>query len=68
MATCSTCGEAMLTEWPHVHRDPRRALRKALDEWESIQGTSTSSQFRALIAAGKMADAIRAALDAKEPG
>lgn len=22
MATCPTCHEPMLTEWPHVHRQP----------------------------------------------
>ena len=43
-------------------RDSREALREALTEWDAIEGTSLSDQFKAFIAAGTMADAIRAAL------
>jgi hypothetical protein len=37
-------------------------LREALAEWDAIEGSDVAAQFRAFIAAGKMADAIRAAL------
>jgi hypothetical protein len=42
-------------------------LRAALVEWDAIEGSDLAAQFRAFIAAGKMADAIRAALATPDP-
>lgn len=47
---------------PTASRAASQELRDALAEWDSIEGAGLADQFRAFIAAGKMADAIRAAL------
>jgi hypothetical protein len=46
---------------------PDSPLREALTEWDAIEGSSLADQFRAFIAAGKMADAIRATLATTPP-